>query len=42
MRETEVNVNIEAKTEKGIILKTVRKEAEEFYTQTGKAPFPVF
>lgn len=41
MEETEVNVNIEAKTEKGIIFKTVKKEAEEFYTQTGKAPFPV-
>lgn len=41
MRNARVQVDIEAKTDKGIMFKTIRDEAEEFAMQTGENPFPV-
>ena len=41
MRNARIQVEIEAKTEKGIMFKTVKAEAEEFAIQTGENPFPV-
>ena len=40
MRNSSILVNIEAKTEKGITLKTVQSEVEEYMMQTGESPFP--
>ena len=39
-RNSSVNVEIEAKTEEGILLKKVQTQAKEYRMQTGKAPFP--
>lgn len=39
-RNSSVNVEIEAKTEDGILLKKVQTQAKEYRMQTGKAPFP--
>ena len=41
MRNARVQVDIEAKTDKGIMFRTIRDEAEEFAMQTGENPFPV-
>ena len=39
--KVDLNVNIEAKTEDGILLKKVQSQANKYYMQTGEAPFPV-
>ena len=39
MRNAEVNVNIEAKTEEGIIFKKVQKDARAYTMRTGKPAF---
>ena len=41
MRNARIQVDIEAKTDKGIMFKTIKDEAEEFAIQTGENPFPV-
>lgn len=41
MREEGVKVNVEAKTEEGVIFKKVQTEANEYAIQTGENPFPV-
>lgn len=41
MRDEGVNVNIEAKTEEGVIVKTVTEGFKEHVMQTGELPFPV-
>lgn len=40
IENVDLNVNIEAKTEDGILLKKVQSQANEYYMQTGEAPFP--
>ena len=39
MRNAELNINIEAKTDEGIIFKKVQKSANQYYKQTGKPAF---
>lgn len=41
MKTTEVNVNIEAKTEEGVIVKKASQGFKEYVRQTGELPFPV-
>lgn len=41
MRNSEVNVNIEAKTEDGVIVKKASQGFREYVMQTGELPFPV-
>lgn len=41
MRNIKIPVEIEAKTEEGIIFKKVQKSANEYLLQTGENPFPV-
>ena len=41
MKNARIAVQVEAKTEKGIIFKTIQQEAEEYVMQTGMNPFPV-
>ena len=39
MKNAELNINIEAKTEEGIIFKKVQNSAREYTMQTGKPAF---
>lgn len=39
-RNSTINVEIEAKTEEGVLLKRVQTQANQYRMQTGKAPFP--
>ena len=41
MKNTELNVNIEAKTEEGVIVKKATQGFREYVRQTGELPFPV-
>lgn len=41
MENAEVNVNIEAKTDEGVMVKKVAKGFEDYVMQTGDLPFPV-
>lgn len=41
MREEGINVNIEAKTEEGTIVRKVSDGVEDYVRRTGKMPFPV-
>ena len=41
MRDEGVNVNIEAKTDEGVMVKKVAKGFEDYVMQTGDLPFPV-
>lgn len=41
MKTAEVNVNIEAKTEEGVIVKKASQGFKEYVRQTGELPFPV-
>ena len=41
MREEGINVNIEAKTEEGVIVKKASEGFREYVVQTGELPFPV-
>lgn len=41
MRNTEVNVNIEARADEGVIFKKVQNSAKQYVTQTGRNPFPI-
>ena len=40
LQSSTINVDIEAKTEEGILLKKVQNQARQYRMQTGKAPFP--
>jgi len=40
MRDEGVKVDVEARTDEGIIFKKVKTQAEDFFIQTGEAPFP--
>lgn len=40
LQASTINVDIEAKTEEGILLKKVQNQARQYRMQTGKAPFP--
>ena len=41
MQQVSIPIEIEARTDEGIIFNKVREKAEEFATQTGENPFPV-
>lgn len=41
MRNSKIQVDIEAKTDKGIMFRTIKNKAEEYAIQTGENPFPV-
>ena len=41
MRDEGINVNIEAKTEDGVIVKKASEGFREYVMQTGELPFPV-
>lgn len=41
MKDEGIKVNVEAKTEEGIVFKKVQAKAEEYAMQTGENPFPV-
>lgn len=41
MQDEGINVNIEAKTDEGIVLKKVSDGVEDYVRRTGKMPFPV-
>ena len=41
MRDEGVNVNIEAKTDEGVIVKKVAKGFDDYVMQTGDLPFAI-
>lgn len=41
MNDSSVQVNVQARTDKGVIFEVVQEEANNFYNSTGEAPFPV-
>ena len=41
IRNAEVNVNIEAKADEGIIVKKASQGFKDYVMQTGELPFPV-
>ena len=41
MKQTKLNVNIEAKTEEGVIVKKASQGFKDYVMQTGELPFPV-
>ena len=41
MGDTNINVNIEAKTEEGVIVKKATEGIKDFVNQTGELPFPI-
>ena len=42
MRDEGIRVDVEARTDEGIIFKKIQSQAEEFYMQTGEVPFPAY
>lgn len=41
MQNTNINVEVEAKTEEGVIVKKVSQGFKDYVTQTGELPFPI-